>query len=145
MKNFKIVSILIVSCLFFSNLGLSQSTLESEKLIKNKIEVINFHSTNRCMTCNAIEANTKHTLETFFSDEVKQGIIIQKTLNIDVAENEKIAETFEASGTSLFLNVIIDNNETQIDLTNFAFTKGRDKEEFTKGLKKKIEKQLEKM
>ena len=27
----------------------------------SKIEVLDFHSTHRCMTCKAIEANTKYT------------------------------------------------------------------------------------
>ncbi|WP_458626134.1 hypothetical protein [Winogradskyella sp. PC D3.3] len=34
----------------------------------SKIEILDFHSTHRCMTCKAIDANTKYTLNTYFSE-----------------------------------------------------------------------------
>ena len=36
---------------------------------------------------------------------------------MDEEENFKLAEKFEATGTALFLNVIVDGKETKIDLT----------------------------
>jgi len=94
------------------------------------------------MTCNAIEASTKYTLKTYFSEEVKNGKITFQVINIDEKENEAIAEKFEASGTSLFLNVIKNGKETKLDLTEFAFMKGNDQEAFSKELKTKIEAEL---
>jgi hypothetical protein len=40
---------------------------------KNHIEVIDFYGTHRCVTCKAIEANTRFTLNTYFADELKNG------------------------------------------------------------------------
>lgn len=108
----------------------------------SKIEVIDFHSTHRCMTCNAIEANTKYTLDTYFSKEMKADQITFQVINVDKAENAKIAEKFEASGTALILNVIKDGKETKTDLTEFAFMNGTDQATFSKELKAKIETQL---
>ena len=108
----------------------------------SKIEVLDFHSTHRCMTCNAIEENTKYTLDTYFSKELKEYKITFQTINVDKKENEKIAEKFEASGTSLFLNVIKNGKETQINLTDFAFLNGNDQEAFSKELKTKIDTEL---
>ena len=108
----------------------------------SKIEVIDFHSTHRCKTCNAIEANTKYTLNTYFANELEEDKITFQLINIDKKKNEKIAEKFEASGTSLFLNVIKNGKETQINLTDFAFMNGNNKETFSKELKSKIEKEL---
>lgn len=108
----------------------------------SKIEIIDFHSTHRCMTCNAIEKNTKYTLETFFSDELKSNKISFQVVNVDEKENEKIAEKFEASGTALILNVIKNGKETQINLTDFAFMNGNNQEKFSSGLKYKINEQL---
>ena len=135
MKTIKLLSALIISLMLIPNQGEAQTS-------ENKIEVLNFHSTHRCITCNAIEANTLYTLETFFSEGMKNGIIIQKSINVDKEENEKIAEEFEASGTSLFLNVMSNGKETKIDLTNFAFKKGKNKDVFSKELKEEIEAQL---
>lgn len=107
-----------------------------------KIEVIDFYGTHRCVTCEAIEANAKYTVDTYFQDAVKQGKLAFKTVNVDEEKNYDIAERFEATGTALFINVIKDGKEQHIDLTNFAFEKGRDKEDFSAELKVKIEEQL---
>lgn len=108
----------------------------------SKIEVLDFHSTHRCMTCNAIEKNTKYTLDTYFSKELKADKITFQVINVDEKENENIAEKFEASGTSLILNVIKKGKETQINLTDFAFMNGNDQDVFSKELKEKIDTEL---
>ncbi len=145
MKQFKLFTILALSFMLFSCGGNAQSEQKTINTSINRIEVIGFHSTHRCMTCNAIEANTKYTLSTYFADELKSGKITSNYINVDKEENLVIAEKYEASGTSLFLNVVVNGVETTINLTEFAFSKGRKKEEFARGLKYKIEKQLEKI
>ena len=107
-----------------------------------RIEVIDFYGTHRCVTCEAIEANAKYTIETFFQDAVKEGMLEFKTVNVDDEANYAMAERFEAAGTALFINVIKDGKEQHIDLTNFGFSKGRDKEAFSTELKEKIDEQL---
>jgi hypothetical protein len=97
------------------------------------------------MTCKAIEANTKYTLETYFADELKSGKITFQVINLDEKENESLGEKFYASGTSLYLNVIKNGDEKQIDLTQFAFMYGKKKDDFSKKLKQKLEKQLAKI
>lgn len=142
MKTFKLFTVLAISLIIASCNGQNKSkTISSNKSI-SKIEVLDFHSTHRCMTCNAIEANTKYTLNTFFGKELKEGKITLQVINVDEKENLKIAEKFEASGTSLFLNVIKNGKETQINLTDFAFMNGNDQEIFSKELKTKIDKEL---
>lgn len=142
MKQIKIISILIVA-LSFSN---CQSQEKKKDLTSNenttKIEVIDFHSTHRCVTCKAIEANTKYTLETYFSKELENGKITFQIVNVDEKENEKLAEKFEASGTSLFLNIKKDGTEKPIDLTEFAFMYGKDKVNFATKLRKTIKAEL---
>ena len=131
------ISLIITSCI-----GQDKNNTTSINNSISKIEVLDFHSTHRCMTCNAIEANTKFTLDTYFAKELKEHKITFQVINIDKKENEKIAEKFEASGTSLFLNVIKNGKETQINLTDFAFMKGNEQEVFSKELKVKIDTEL---
>jgi len=137
--------ILSISLFLISCSGKAQNKAVENQVKKNTIEVFDFHTTNRCVTCKAIEANTKYTLETYFAKELKSGKITFKVINIDEKENEKLAEKFQASGTSLFLNVIGEKNEKQIDLTNFAFTYGKKQDEFSEKLKVTIEKELAKI
>ncbi|MCK0132085.1 nitrophenyl compound nitroreductase subunit ArsF family protein [Flavobacteriaceae bacterium F08102] len=144
MKTINIITIIAIGFLYTFSYGQSNSNRQSIDQSISKIEVLDFHSTHRCITCNAIEANTKYTLNTYFPEELKNNRITLKVINVDKKENQKIAEKFEASGTSLFLNVIKNGKETHINLTNFAFMKGKDKEAFSKELKAKIEIELNK-
>lgn len=147
MKYLKLASWVIFSLVILTSCNGEKSKKNTETVDASvsKIEVIDFHSTNRCMTCNAIEENTQYTLNTYFPKEMKNGEITFQTINVDKKENYALAEKFEAAGTSLFLNVISKGKEHSIDLTNFAFAKGRDKNEFSKELKIKIENELKKL
>jgi len=137
MKHITILAFFIFSSLFSSFDGKAQTS--QSKSTSAKIEIIDFYGTHRCTTCKAIEANTKYTLDTYFKEEQKNGILVFKTVNVDEDKNYKIAEAYEASGTALFLNIIKKAKETHVDLTDFAFSKGRDKEVFSRELKSKIE------
>ena len=130
-----VVAFVFTSC---SNNEVQQPTLPIDSSI-SKIEVLDFHSTHRCMTCNAIEANTKYTLASFFASEMDDEKVTFQAINIDEDENQNLAEKFEASGTALILNVISNGKEEHYDLTDFAFMKGTDQEAFSKELKETIE------
>lgn len=140
----KYLKFLPIACLFVFTAcqGQDNSKTISTTDASTKIEVIDFYGTHRCVTCEAIEANAKYTVETYFQDEVNKGKLEFKTVNVDEEKNYDMAEKFEASGTALFINVIKNGKEQHIDLTNFAFAKGRDKEAFSTELKQKIEEQL---
>lgn len=142
MNTLKLLSALAISLLLTSCNGQDKNKETAVDTSISKIEVLDFHSTHRCMTCNAIEANTKYTLDTYFTPELKEEKITFQVINVDEKENEKIAEKFEASGTSLILNVIKNGKETQINLTDFAFMSGNDKEAFSRELKAKIDTEL---
>ncbi|WP_205757908.1 nitrophenyl compound nitroreductase subunit ArsF family protein [Lutibacter sp. HS1-25] len=141
-KTIQFLSVIVIGLILTSCNAQDKKKPDSVGKSVTKIEVLDFHSTHRCMTCNAIEANTKYTLETYFSQELKDNKITFQVINVDEKEHEKIAEKFEASGTSLFLNVIKNGKETQIDLTNFAFMNGNNQQVFSKELKIKIENEL---
>jgi len=145
MKKFNILVLILVSTLLFSCNGKIKKEKPTVETLTNRVEVIDFHSTHRCMTCNAIEANTRYTLDTYFSGDLKNNTITLQVINVDMEENESIAEKFEATGTALFINVIVDGKETPIDLTEFAFMEGNDQEAFSSELKAKIDEALKKI
>ena len=145
MKHLSILSFIALSILFASCQGKAQEQTSDMKIVANKIEVIDFYSTHRCVTCKAIEASAKYTIDTYFLEEIANGTVVFKTVNVDDEENYTIAENFEATGTALFLNVVKNGEEMHIDLTEFAFSKGRDKEAFSEELKAKIEAELKKL
>ncbi|WP_299110734.1 nitrophenyl compound nitroreductase subunit ArsF family protein [uncultured Winogradskyella sp.] len=143
MKNsIKFFALITIGLMLMACNGQNKNENKTVDKSVSKIEVYDFHSTHRCMTCNAIEANTKYTLDTYFSNELKTEKITFQVINVDEEQNEQIAEKFEASGTALILNVIKDGKETKIDLTEFAFIEGNDQDVFSKELKAKIDKEL---
>ena len=142
MKTIKFITLAVFTLILTACNGQVKKESKSVDTSISKIEVLDFHSTHRCMTCNAIEASTKYTLNTFFADELKDNKITFKVINVDKKENEKIAEKFEASGTALILNVIHKGAEKQIDLTSFAFKNGNNQDVFSKELKTKIDAEL---
>lgn len=109
---------------------------------KNRIELLDFHTKHRCKACISIEANTRKTLDEYFSEDLVTGKLVFRLINADTEENEKIVEEYGAYGTSLFLNVIKDGKENHIDLTNFAFKTESNQEKFISELKSKIEVEL---
>lgn len=108
----------------------SKKQTESTALNISKIEVIQFHSEHRCITCNLIEKLSREALQ-------ESPEIPFKMVNVDDPQNEKIAQEFQAVGTSLFLYNPISKKKKE--LTEFAFMNASSNpEEFKKGLLKEI-------
>lgn len=106
---------------------------------KPKILIYNFHVTNRCVSCIAIEEATTKTINTYFSDEVKQGFIKRYILNVDDEANAKIAEKYQAFGSATFITRVFKGKETTTDFTGDGFKYAKNKEEkFIELLKNKI-------
>lgn len=77
----------------------------------DKIEVIDFHGSRRCYSCQTIEKYTKETLEEFFQPELRDGIITFQSINVEEEQNKAIVEKYQARGSSLFINPIVDGED----------------------------------
>jgi len=108
-----------------------------------KVLVYNFHITNRCVSCIAIEKATTKTLNTYFSAELKQGRVKQYILNVDEDKNADIAEKYQAFGSGLYVTRVFKGKETTTDMTGDGFKFAKNKEEkFIEILKNKISEYL---
>ncbi len=104
-----------------------------------KILIYNFHVTNRCASCIAIENATKKTLDTYFKSELDKGIIKFSILSVDDDANAKIAEKYQAFGSALFVTRVFKGKETTSDFTGDGFKYAKNKEEkFIEILKNQI-------
>lgn len=92
---------------------------------KDRVEVLYFHGKQRCATCMAIEKNAKEAVEAQFADELKNGTVVFKSIDISKAENEKIAEKYEVTWSSLFICKWKNGKETHENLTEYAFANAR--------------------
>ena len=124
---FTTIMLLFISC---NSNGQSVKKVNANNSSISTIQVIQFHSEHRCVTCNLIEKLTRETLQ-------KYPAISFTLINVDNKKNEKMAEKFEATGTALFLY----NSKTgaKKDLTDFAFMNAKSNEKkYKAGLEKEI-------
>ena len=86
----------------------------------NRVEVLYFHGAQRCITCRAIEANTVALLDSLYSKEQTDGKIIFKVIDISKKENEQIADKYEVTWSSLFVNGWKDSKENVNNMTSLV-------------------------
>jgi hypothetical protein len=107
----------------------TNSTNSNVKTELPKVLIYNFHVTNRCPSCIAIENATTKTLNTYFSKEAKEGRIKRQVLNVDDDANKTISEKYQAFGSGLFITQVFKGKETTTDLTGDGFKFARNKED----------------
>lgn len=131
--------LMITLCMGMVACGNSNAKNESKEQVKNDVvEVLYFHSKQRCATCVAIEKNTTELLETTFADKLKSGKLVFKS--VDITEEETLADKYEVSWSSLII-VDYDKNgkEESTNMTEFAFGNARtNPESFKKGIAEQI-------
>lgn len=123
--------------------GSGDNTASAKPTEKDRVEVIYFHGKQRCATCMAIEKNTREVLNSLFANELKNGSVVFKIVDISTPEGEKIADKYEVTWSSLFVNKWKNGKETRNNLTEFGFGNARkNPDAFKKGLADKIRQSL---
>lgn len=103
----------------------------------DRVQIFLFHATKRCISCINIGKFAKETVEQKFPEELKSGKIEFREINIDLPENKELATKFKATGSALFINAIINNNDNiSEDAQVWRFVS--DKEAFISYLSDKI-------
>lgn len=127
----------LISC------GSRENTSTANSPEKDRVEVIYFYGKQRCATCMAMEKNTKEVVNAMFANELKEGSVVLKTVDITTPEGEKIADNYEVTWSSIFVNKWNGGKETRNNLTEFGFGNARNNPDgFKKGLADKIRQSL---
>lgn len=107
---------------------------ETETNSENKVEVsqeiseislLYFHGDRRCPTCISVGEVAEQTYFENFSDNNKVQFL---EINIDLQENEAIAEKYEIAGSALLLDI---HGKVE-DITSFAFQNAKSNPELLK-------------
>jgi hypothetical protein len=117
-------SSLLIMFVAFSLFACNAQTSENQKtnnVISEDIQVYYFHNTKRCVTCNAVENETKMALDMFYAEKLKADTIDFTSLNLEEDEGKTMAQTLHVSGQTL----LIVKGETQVNLTNEGFMNAR--------------------
>lgn len=140
----------LVVFLFFSNSkSESKNSSEGEKSKKEiisksaeKVQVFVFHSNDRCYSCVTMGKYVKATVEEFFQSELRDGRVEFQEINVDLPENKEIAQKFKATGSSIFINAIIDGADN-IKEEMQPWRLLSNKQSFSDYLTKKVKEKLE--
>ena len=139
MKRVIIMSLLGLICLTAVN-------AQTKKVVKSNnatVEVLYFHSKQRCPTCIAIGTYSKEVVNKDFAAQVKSGVLKFKEIDISTPEGEKVADKYHVTWSSLYVNRWQNGKEVRNDMTNFGFENARtNTPAFKSGLKNKISKLL---
>jgi hypothetical protein len=109
----------------------------------DKVEVVYFHRAQRCYSCRYAEEGTRYTVETYFKDELANGKVIFKVLNVEDEKNAAIVKKYDAFTSSLFINTVRDGTEHIEEVTDIWLVLDDDKA-FVEVVRGKIEKSLKK-
>lgn len=148
MKNntkMKIINVILLTVVisFQAIAQQDNDTIISNNLEKLKVRVLYFHNTNRCHTCRSIEENVRQTINQYFAEQLKEGIIDLYVVNCELAENSKLANKYSAYGSTLVIGIFKKEKEVKsIDISNWAFEKVHTPDIFIKELKEKIDNEL---
>lgn len=82
-----------------------------------KVEVLYFHFTRRCTTCNNVEKVTRETLLKQYPEQSKNGQITFTSVNLDEKEGEAIGAKHKVEGQAL----LFVSGDKRVDLTDKAF------------------------
>ncbi len=108
----------------------------------NMVEVVYFHRTQRCYSCRYAGDTTEYAVETYFAQELANGKLVFKLVDVQDKANASIVERYGAYGSSLFINEIIDGIDHIEAVTDIWFLIGKD-EAFVNLVRSEIESALE--
>lgn len=125
----KLLLLFVAACAFIScNTNARENAAavaQKEVAAINHVEVLYFHGKQRCATCMAIESNAKAALAEHFAEQMKNGDVVFRVIDISQKENEALAEKYEVTWSSLLVVKYKDGQETYENLTDFAFGHAR--------------------
>lgn len=108
----------------------------------SKVIAYYFHGTFRCTTCRTIEKYSKEAIEHYFANELKNGTLEFKPLNVEEAENRHYTQDYQLFSRSLVISLVKQDKEiTWKNLTD-VWKHVRDKEKFFQYVKDEVEKFL---
>ena len=111
-------------------------------LKENRIDVVYFHRTNRCYSCQYAETGIEYALETHFNGELNDGTITFQSIDVQKPSDDSIVEQYGAYTSQLFINTVIDN-EGHIEHIEEIWSYIGDDDAFTLLIRNKINDALE--
>ena len=79
--------------------------------VVSHVDVVYFHRTQRCTGCLNAGLFTRETVETYFRSHMQRGVMSFRELDVEKPENAAVARKYDASGSALYLGILMDGVE----------------------------------
>ena len=86
-------------------------TLKATSGEKHQVVVYYFYTTQRCSSCLKIEAFTKETLDSAYSAQLKDSLIVWRFTNIDEKANEHFQDDYQLYTKSVIISDVVDGKQ----------------------------------
>ncbi|MFH1776110.1 MAG: nitrophenyl compound nitroreductase subunit ArsF family protein [Candidatus Omnitrophota bacterium] len=97
---------------------------------ENKVIAYYFHGSFRCPTCHKLEQYSKEAIEENFKDEIANGALEFKTINVEKEGNEHFVNDYQLYTKSLVISKIEEGKEAQHKNLEKIWEYVRNKEKF---------------
>lgn len=110
---------------------------------ENKIIAYYFHGNARCPTCHKMEEYAKEAIESSFSDELNNGTLVFKTVNIEEKDNKHFVDEYQLYTKALIISQIENGGEIRNKNLAKIWEYVRDKDRFLEYVTDEINDYLE--
>src|SRR5512133_978314 len=119
MKKIILGSLVLIAVVVFFSFRTSGKSVSDETSMKpgDKVEVFYFHLTRRCVTCQAVENESRNAIEALYPEQVKKGTVSFTPVNLDLEGSKAVAERCKVTGQTL----LVLSGDVRVDLTDKGF------------------------
>ncbi len=111
----------------FSNIDLVK---ELNLPFQNGVLILQFHRTERCKFCNDMEAHTNEVLNLFFQDDLQNGKIVFRQINMELPRYEGLRKKYNLFTSTLVLIKLSEGKESRWKILTEAWHLTDKKQEF---------------
>ena len=108
----------------------------------NYVEVIHFHATSQCYSCEMVGSLAEKTVNIYFKDELNSGMLVFAHVNFDLPKNKDLVEKYGVTGSSLWIGTYINGTFHKEQNTNVWY-KINNEQDYLNYLNEVLEKRLE--
>ena len=111
--------------------------------LPDRVDVVYFHRPQRCKTCICFEERISYVVNTYFQEELADGKLTFKVLNVGDEENAVVASKYNAISSQLFINTVTEGVDHIEDIREiWAWGCTRNEEGFDEAVRTTIEQSL---
>ncbi len=125
-----------------TNTNQENSTKVLEKVNVLKVEILHFHPKSQCYSCKTLGEYAEETINTYYSNELRNGKITFRHINYELPENQELVLLYRPPGSALCIGVYDDQGHLYIEENFGVWYRIENKSNFVDYLKQLVDMRL---